>query len=422
MNLNPGSYRNLIKRNLASLFSFIHLGFIQGSNVLIQLLLIPLVSRILGLASFGHVMVAASYAALLSLLVNYGSNQSGVKDVALHKQNPKALSEIFYTIFFVRIFLFALSLLSVWIMYVFHFSYAKYFLLANAIILSEVFNPFFFFVGMQTLLWYNISNLIAKICSAALIIFFIRSPAQSPWVNFLLGITNTIAYGILCLFTIKKYQLVQYKVPIKVLYRYICQNFYLTGNNLSVQLQQSFFLFTVSGTGDALLLGAYSLCDKIVWSFRILIISFSNAVYPKAVLLHETGDAVWRVFKKKINLLLFVLFLAAAILLFTTSSWIVILITGESNQLAAAYIKAISLVPLIAALNSMNVIDLLMKDQYRSIFTIALMLLGIAVITSEIFVIAGNRLAFGYYPMIVEIFSLPLYFFYIRKARRNGGI
>ena len=91
-----------MSRNFSAFFSFANLSFIQGSNVLIQLLLIPIITRIVGLQEFGLVMLASSYAALVSIFINYGSNQSGVKDVAQEKESPSNLSKVFYSIYIVR--------------------------------------------------------------------------------------------------------------------------------------------------------------------------------------------------------------------------------------------------------------------------------------------------------------------------------
>lgn len=409
------AYQNLLTRNLSSIFSFINLSFIQGANVLIQVLMIPIITRSIGLASFGEVMVASSYAALVSLLVNFGSSQSGVKDIALHKDNVKSLSAAFYTIFGVRLFLFFISLLSLGVMYLLHSPYTLHFLMANTIILSEVVNPLFFFIGLQNLFLYNITNLVAKTASAILILVFIKSADQSLWINFLLGITNTIGFFLLCIYAIKKYKISFCKIPLEDFRKYMAENAYLTGNNILVQLQQSFFLFAVSGMGNPVLLGAYSLCDKIVWSFRILIISFANAVYPKAVALFRAGNTQWNLFKKKMNYLLIAVFACTSLLLFFYSHWIVLVITGVPNQLAASFVKAISLVPLAAALNALNVIDMIMRGQYRTIFGIGLIIITIAIAVTQIFVFSGNTNAFGFYPIIIEISALPFYLYFIRK-------
>ncbi len=421
MLLKKATYTGFIKNNLGSLFNFINLSFIQGSNAVIQILLFPIIIHIVGLAEFGHVMVANSYAILVGLLINYGSNQSGIKDVAIGKSNPKMLAETFYTIFYSRGILFLISLIILPILFVFHVPGMQYFLFANTIIFAEVVNPFFFFIGVEKLFMFNITNLTAKICSAGAIIFFVRSPEQSHWVNFYLGFSGTLAYLALTIILISKYKLAPYwnSVSIKQLRRYFGINFYLAANNLSVQLQQSFFLFTVSATGDALVLGAYSLCDKLVWSFRILIISFSNAIYPRAVNIFYKDRFKWKHHKRQINIGLAIVFCIVGIVLFFFPAQIVWLFTGKYDALSVIYIRSACLVPLIMALNSLNVMDLLMRNEYKSIFKIAVVLFLITVSVSLLLSALHNTSLFGYYPVIIELSGLPLSLYFISSSDKK---
>lgn len=418
--LKKTTYIDSVKKNRTSIFSFLNLSFIQGSNALIQILIVPIITRAIGLTGFGPVALAGSYAALVSIFINYGSNQSGIKDVAIYVNDNRSLSETFYTIYITRLFFFILSFLLLLIVLLSDLPHKTYFLFANAIILSETLNPLFFFVGIQKLFLYNIVNLVAKVISATLIIVLITSPSDGEWVNFWLGIPGLAGNLFLCAYLVKRHRLYHYKVPFGTIWEYIKQNFYLTGNNLSVQLQQSFFLFAVSATSNALVLGAYSLCDKVVWSFRLLIISIFNAVYPKSVSLFTQKPELWLRFRKQLNTLLLIVFLVIAGLLVLFAGLIVDIVTKEHHPLAVDYIRAICLVPLVAALNSINVIDLLMRNRYRYIFIVALILLAISVFASNLFIRFGSVDMYGYYPIIVEVFSLPLYWYFIHRAKQQG--
>ncbi len=412
------TYSSLIKRNLSAIFNFVHLSFIQAANVLTQIILIPVITRIVGLSSFGQIMVATSYAALVSILINYGSNQSGVKDIALYKDQPSKRSAIFYSIYFVRIVLFLLSILSLFLLKQTGVITAMYdhLLFANMLILSETLNPFFFFVGLQKLFLYNIVTLITRTLAILLVILFVHTPEDSIWVNFLLGLSSSVGYLFLCIFLISRFRLTDYKVSASFLKKYVQQNFYLTGNNICVQLQQSFFLFTVSAMDNPLLLGAYSLCDKFVWSFRMLIISFFNVVYPRASIVYNENPTAWMQLRKKLSSMLWVVFLTIALLLILFADQLVWLVTGTSNPLSASFIQAICIVPLIAALNSLNVTDLLLRNRYQAIFKIALILLALSVIISLLLTQWGDTSLFGFFPALTEIFSIPLYLYFIRQS------
>lgn len=409
----------LIKQNLGFLSGFFHLGSIQASNAIIQLLLFPLIIHVTGLEEFGIVILANTYGSLGAMFINYGTNQSGIKDVALFRNNPEKLASVFYTAYYCRFFLFLLTLPLLFILYQFNFPHVRYFPFALTIVFAEVLNPFFFFAGIEKVSRYNLANLLSKSSSAFLIYLFVTRPELGIWVNFYLGITNIIAYLILTIYLIRKYKLTQYLVPRVYIVEFFRKNFFLVGNNLSSSLQQSFFVFALSFTGDKMMLGAYSFCDKIVWAFRMLIIAFTTAIFPRAVNLYKENIASWKQFRNRVNKLMAVFFslVMAGILLFTP--FIVGLFTKTHNELAIIYTRAICMVPLIASLNAMNVVDLLLKNKYHYIFIIAMVLLGISVIVSLIFIQFNNKAIFGYYQVIVEIFSLPLYLYFIRKSERQ---
>lgn len=401
----------------ATIFSFIHLSIIQGTNVLLQLFLIPIILRKVGLSEFGLIMLASSYAALISILVNFGSNQTGVKDIALYKDSPKELAKTFYSIYYSRLVFLIVSLVLLYLISYFFLptNTLLHFVFAGLIIVSELFNPFFFFVGLQKLFVYNLVNLLSKLVSVILILLLIKSPVDSLYVNLIIGGSQTLGFLSLFIYLIKKYELFNFRLPIHLIGQYIRKNMYLTGNNLSVQLQQSVFLLSLSALGNASLLGAYSLCDKLVWSARMVIISFFNAIFPKAVVLNKENPEKWKVLKKKLNWGIAALFSMTALVLYFFADLIVMLIVGHEDALSARFIQSISIVPLIIGLNVLNVADLLLHNQYQSIFIISLILLGIAFVLTWIFMYLGKTDLYGFYPLFAEIGSIPLYLYYIKR-------
>lgn len=408
--------KEYVKTHLPFLSNFINLGFIQLCNAVIQLLLFPIIFRIIGIEEFGYIGVANSYAGLVSLLINYGTNQSGIKDIAINKHNSSFLSNIFYTVYYTRILLFLVSLLILAVMYWLNVPLVHYFLLANVIILSEVFNPFFFFVGIEKTFLFNVANLLSKVSSVLLIIFFITSSRSAPFVNVYLGIGNLVFYLLLMFYAISKYKLVPYRLKLSSITEIVRKNFYLSGNNLSVHLQQSFFLFTLSGSVNPLVLGAYTFCDKIVWSFRLLLIAFSSAVYPRAAISYHSKKEEWFMQKRKLNWLLASIFLIAAAVLFFLAPSVVWLLTKTTDALTIQYIRCISLVPLVAALNALNVIELLISNSYSSLFITGMILLVLSVANSYLFLLAGQDY-FGYYPLTMEICALFLCLYFTQKQR-----
>ena len=410
--------KEFIKSNLPFLSNFINLGFIQVCNAVIQILLFPIIFHIIGIKEFGYVGVANSYAGLVSLLINYGTNQSGIKDIAINKQNKNQLSNIFYSVYYTRILLFLISLIALGVLYYIQVPLLHYFILANVIIVAEVFNPFFFFVGMEKLFIFNVANLLSKVSSGLLIIFFVTSSSSGSFVNLYLGSGNLVFYLLLTFYAINRYGLSQYAIHSSDIKGLLCKNFFLAGNNLSVQLQQSFFVFTLSGSVNPLVLGAYTFCDKIVWSFRLILIAFSSAVYPRAAITYHLKKEDWFLQKRRLNLILIIVFLTAAAALFFLAPSVVLLLTKTTDALTIHYIRCISLVPLISALNALNVIELLIGNSYSSLFKMGLALMVLTSVNSFLFLRAGVGY-FGYYPITMEICGLLMCLYFTKKQQNQ---
>lgn len=409
---------NLLKSNLPFLSNFLNLGFIQVSNAVIQILLFPLIIHVVGLGKFGIVMVANSLASLAGLIVNYGTGLSGIKDVTLHKANPSVLSKTVYTIFFTRLSLAIACLLTLPVLYLAHFD-LTYLLPAIPILLTEIVNPLFFFTGIEKLFLYNLANLFSKLIASAFILFLIKTPENAPWVNFYLGIFNLFFYLLLGIYTLKKFKLGNVLIDLRSVFSLLKHNFYLVGNNISVQLQQSFFLFAIATANNPLLLGAYSLCDKIVWSFRLLLTAFSGAVFPKAVRMYQENEAYWNIYKRKTNQYLAAFFILAGLGLLFLAPLITRILTGGEDALTTSFIRAVSFVPFVSSMNVLNVLDLLIKNRYSDIFKIAMILLSITILTSLLLITFSSASYFGYYPLIIESCSIPLYLYFIKKTSKK---
>jgi len=162
--------------------NFANLGLIQITNSLLNILLFPFIFRIVGVEEFGKVMVANSFAWLLTVIVTWGSGQSGVNDIATSREHPLEMSRHFKVIMQTRgiLFIALLAIMLVW--YGLHGTNAYYFLLAMPIVLGEVMNPLFYFVGKEDTSNYNMFNVGSKLLTLGLIVLCIKHSNQGAWV------------------------------------------------------------------------------------------------------------------------------------------------------------------------------------------------------------------------------------------------
>ena len=411
--LITGTFLKLKKTKILS--NFINLSSIQLSNALLMILLYPIITRSVGLEAFGLIMLANAFAGLLGIVVNFGTSQSGIKDVAVHKGHPTSLSKVFYNTLLIRLIIFlAFSLLFLLAGFG-NFVHYKYYLFAVPLILSEVVNPLFLYLGTEKLTTYNMANLIGKVLIIAGVIILINGASDAIWVNFLIGSVNFFIYVFLIFKGIADYKLPFIKPAKTDMLQLTKGNFFLVGNNISVHLQQSLMLFALARWGNPMWLGAYSLCDKITWSSRLMIMSISNSVYPKAASLFSESPRQFSAFKSRIKQMLFWSFLGVSVSIMIFAGPIIYVIAGEPNATAVTILRIMAFVPAAAALNCLNVLELLIRGNNQSIFNIALILLGLAFSLAFGISVLKDIYLLGAYTLIIEISAIAMYEYVIKK-------
>ena len=403
-------------RSTAIVANFLNLGGIQISNTLLLVLLIPIITRHVGLEKFGLIMFSSRFAQLAGTIVNYGTNQSGVRDVAAHSKSNDQLSRVFYNTLTIRFIVFVLVILLIAGLKLFHLTYYNYLLLSVPMIAAEVINPLFFFIGMQKIKIFNVINLFSNAISLMVVYIIVKQQQHAGWVNFALGALSVLMYLGLWLYIRYKFYLSFYFSKKDDLQLIGKQNFYLTVNNISVHLQQSIIIFALTEWGSTMLLGAYTLCDRIIGQCRNLLITISNAVYPKAVSVYHHSIAQWQAYRRKMKYAIAAIFFCGSALLFFLADFIVFILSKEHNQTAATLLKIMAVVPTISALNVLNVLDQLLKNNNKAIFSIALLLLFLSFIITYSLLRLNHIVLTGAFTVVIETCALLMYEYVVNKT------
>jgi O-antigen/teichoic acid export membrane protein len=413
------SYHKLRATNILS--NFFNLSGIQLSNVLLIILIIPVITRSIGIYEFGIVMFANRFSQLAGSVINWGTSQSAVRDVALNLDEPKKLSALFYNTLFIRVVIFTLFLMLLFVFQWFDVDYYTYILYAIPIALAEVFNPLCFFIGVEKLKIFNIYNLLFNIACISTLLIFIKGPGDAIWVNFILGTANVITYLVLTFYFGTKYKLGFYLPKSNEMLKIGKDNFYLTVNNISVNLQQSIIIFALPRWGYAVLLGPYTLCDRVIGQCRNLLITLSNALYPNAVHLYKQSVDSWYKYRRKTKYLVAGVFFAGSVLIFVLADFIVFFLTKEHNATAVLFLRIMAFVPTISALNVFNVLDQLLKNNNFYIFRIAIVLFAVSLLVAFVLLNVGNYVLIGAFTLIVETSAWLMYEYIIKKPSLQNG-
>ena len=83
----------------------------QAANYIIPILLIPYVSRILGVDSFGKVTYMQTIAQYATIFINFGFEYTSTRAIAVNRDNPDKLRSIFWGTIYAKLLLTLVSLL-----------------------------------------------------------------------------------------------------------------------------------------------------------------------------------------------------------------------------------------------------------------------------------------------------------------------
>src|SRR5205809_2845344 len=132
--------------------NFFSLSFIQATNFLLPLLLIPFIIRLVGVEKFGVITFVQAFSVILTTIVDYGFNLTATREISIHRNDKAALARIFSSVLWTKMLLFlAATLLAV----VVAFAVPQYrpislpILAGLSIVLGNAIFPVWFFLGME---------------------------------------------------------------------------------------------------------------------------------------------------------------------------------------------------------------------------------------------------------------------------------
>lgn len=354
-----------------SIQNFIFLVIIQASNILISLISMPLLIQSIGVDQFGLVNLALSVIILLNILVGFGYNLSGPRDVAIQQGNKEQLSHLFSNIISSKILMAAcaslLILIGVYVLDLFK-EYQTILVFSCLLLFSEATLPLWFFQGMEKMKLISIANVFSKLLFLMGIVLFIHQPEQAKWVNFLLGGSGFAINSLLLLYVHYEMDIRFYKPRFVQVFKSLKENTLLFLSNLASHISINGGLIVLSFFSAAATLGMFSLAERITMVLRMLPALIIQAIYPNASKLYQDNLPRFFNFLKKTYLIALLLGAGLSVFTFFTAGFIVEILAKERLEEAILFLKILAFVPFLACLNIINVTMLLVTDQKDQLF------------------------------------------------------
>ena len=277
---NKSPLQNIKNRLLTNFFS---LSILQAVNMFLPLLTFPYLTRILSIEKFGLLMFAQSFILYFLILVDFGFNYSATREISIHRDDRKKISEIFSSVIQVKIIFLFISLLIL----IFTVNYfdkfrpdANLYYLTFIYLIGHSLIPTWFFQGIEEMKYIAFINLIAKGSFTLLIFIFIKKNEDYLFVPILNGFGYILAGIFSIILVFKKYNVNFKFLKYKILINYVKDSFDYFLSRLSVSIFTSSNVFVLGIFSNNKIVAYYSIAEKIYNALRSLYGPVSRTLYP----------------------------------------------------------------------------------------------------------------------------------------------
>ena len=311
--------KNLFKNTLA-------LVIIQILNYALPFITLPYLSRVLDVDKLGLVFFAQVLMDYFFRLAMFGFDFSGVRTIAINRDDKEATNLIFNSILFVQIIFLIISFLILSFLILFFDKFRSDWLVYYFTFLSVIGNIFiftWFYQGMERMKFITILNIVTKTASTLLIFCFIKQ-ASDYYLVPLFNSLGAILAGVISLFFVKKVFNIKFYIPAKDdiinTFKYSSQ-FFLTKVAIALYRQTNAFVLGLVITTTAV--AYYVSADRIFWAVFALYSTFINALFPY---MSKNKDIV---FFKKLLKYLIIFAVGFGLFLIVAAKYLIIIFFSE---------------------------------------------------------------------------------------------
>lgn len=410
-----------IESNKVLFKNFTSLSILQVANYIFPLFTLPYLVRVLGAEKYGLVNFAAAFAAYFTIITDYGFNLSATQEISVNRENSNRVSEIFSSVFTIKMMLFVLSSVMFFII-VLVFPIFKenltLFIVTFLSVLGTALFPLWFYQGIERMKYILIISVSVRLITTILIFVLIKS--ENDFIKFAgLNTVTQFVIGIIGLqFALNKFGL-RYRFPNKTLIIQQLKNGWnLFLSTISINLYTTSNVFILGLFAPANVVGYYAAADKIRMAFQGILSPMSQSVFPYVnKMLSESYDRFIS-FNKKLFKIALIVGAIISIMLFLFAEPIVNIILGKDYQPSILVLRIIAWLPLIIFLSNVLGIQTMLPMNKQKNFSIilffaAMISLALLFILVPIYFAIGTAIT----ALATEIFVTLAFFIFVKRNK-----
>ena len=410
-NIKP--YKTLIK-------NFTSLSILQIANYIFPLITLPYLVRVLGPEKFGLVNFAMAFAAYFMIITDYGFNLSATQEISIHRNNLQRISEIFSSVFTLKMLLFVFSTLIFITIVLIVPLFKEYLILFEVTFLSVLGTalfPLWLYQGIERMKYILIISVSVKVITTILIFIIIQS--ENDFIKLAgLNTLNQFAIGIIGLmFALNKFR-IKYTFPNKsLLSQQLRRGWNLFLSTVSINLYTTSNVFILGLFAPANVVGYFAAADKVRMAFQGILSPMSQSVFPFVnKLLSESYDRFIS-FNKKLFKIALIVGTIISVNLFLFAEQIVNIVLGSEYQTSIPVLRIIAWLPLVIFLSNVFGIQTMLplnkhKNFSSILFFAAILNLTLSFIVVPIYFEVGTSISV----LLTEISITLAFFVFIKKS------
>lgn len=270
-----------LKRKILPLQNYFYYGFAQIINIIAPLIVAPHIIRVCGMENWGKVGVALSVFTILAVVIDFGSNVIGVREISTHQTETDYIKTILNKTYNLRILLFVLILIFLFIVNSFFITLDKLYFFGILFLVAQVINPMWYYQGVQDFKTINRIIFISKIIYIVLVFLTITKTDKYVYFMGAFGIANTIGYLYFFLKIKKEYGLQLFNFHFKDILNTIKSEYPIIVSNLSISFYINMPIIIVKQLLGDHYAGIYKLGEMFLTLMRNYLSVFFNVSFPK---------------------------------------------------------------------------------------------------------------------------------------------
>ena len=338
-----------ILNNKIIIQNFSYLSLFQVFTLVIPLITYPYLIKVVGLELYGVVIFAQTIVSYISLVINFGFNISGPRDVAIYKNDHDLLSKYVSSIYIIKLGIWLICFLLYMILInslQFFKEYRIVYFFAYFITFNDLLFPIWFFQGIEKMKYITYINLFVRSLFVIAIFVFIKKSVDFIYIPLLNGIGALVSGSIALYIVFKKEGVVFTRVSKQMLWSQLKDGFSLFISTISIQLYLNVNKLIIGRFLGMSEVTIYDLAQKIILVLKIPIGMFSQAIFPK--ISRERSI-------KFINKMMFFavsVIIIMYLFLYFSSNWIVLTLMHRKMPLAVSVIRILGFSIIFVALNT----------------------------------------------------------------------